>query len=96
MGFISRRFYRCDNTEGQRFILRISLAEPEGDFGAGRLDAQIECVTDVLPRIDFWKEFERIIGYVVPIAIVDVDAILGHLYPIVWISHFGSQGCNIF
>ena len=85
---VGRRISRHAPVE--RLILGITLGKPPGDLGAGELNPEIEGMRSVLLNVELRVEIEHVLGDVMAVAIVDVDAVLGDLDAKILVAHFGG------
>ena len=67
------------NAPIERLVLSVALGEPPGDLGARELDAEIEGVRAVRLDVELGVELEHVVGDVMAVAVIDVDAVLGDL-----------------
>ena len=86
MGVICRAFRFGNHSELQWLVLGVTFAETIRDLCTRRFYPEIKCVTRISARIEMRIELEGIIRYVVPVSIVDMDAIFGYLDPIIEIA----------
>src|SRR4029079_4073850 len=91
MGLVGRAFRFRDDTKRQRLILGVTLTEAVGDLGTRRLDTEVEGMPEVRPRIEVREKLERVVRYVVPVPIVNMDAVFGHLDAIIWVADLGGE-----
>ena len=71
----------------KRLVLSVALAKPPGDLGARQFGAEIEGVGSVLVDAELGKQCENILRHVMPIAIKDMDAVLGDLDAEILVAH---------
>src|SRR5205085_4829404 len=75
----------------ERLVLGKALAEPPGDLGPHQLGPEIERMRAVLLDAELGEQGERILGDLVPAAIVDVDAVLGDLDAEIVVLDLGGE-----
>ena len=75
------------DSEVERLVLDIALAEREGDFGLGEFRAEIEGMRRVVRHCEKGIERHGIARYVMAVAIIEMDAVFGDFDAIICIAH---------
>src|SRR5579872_2168446 len=85
------RIARAGDAPVERFILRVTLAEPPGCLRLGQFRAEIKSVRGVCPDIQSREKRKGVSRDVMPRAIIDMEAIFGGFDPKIQIFHLGRQ-----
>ena len=71
----------------ERLVLSVAFGQPPGDFGASQFGAEIEGMRPVGLDPELGEEREGLLGYVVAVAVIDMDAVLGDLDAEILVAH---------
>ena len=71
----------------QRLVLGVTFAKLKSDFGLRQLGAEIEGVSAVRFDSELIEQRKRILSDKMAGAVIDVNSVLGRLYPIVVVLH---------
>ena len=75
----------------QRLVLSVTFAKLKSDFGLREFGAEIKGVSAVRFDSEFVEQRKRILSDKMAGAAVNVNSVLGRLYPIVVVLHLGGN-----